>query len=413
VAVGSTKQRRVYAWDLEGPPDARPAVRRLRGAYTFRWSPAFHPDDHWLMASTGEEHILWLLSDKEAHVLPLPSPYPDYLFFSPASDRLLGGMGLWPLSPEAGGSRQIRYQGVAISPDGRCVATCNFGVVRLDCGPDERRVLVEDGRSWAAVAFAPDGRSLAIATFEYKLSPDELVIQVIDLESGLVVHDIAISKQPQSTDQRDGRADQLVFTPDGHLLSAGWNGVRRWDLDAGTDQWLFEWKNALMSLSDDGRLLLVGGYSMGTVVHAADELRLLDLSTGDSRRIESHGNQVAKFAIDPEGRYIATGSMDGAVRVGPVSEDREPHLLLGHEGAVIAIAFSPDGRWVASMDRDDIRLWPMPDPEEPPFHTLPYDELLARLDALTNMVAVRDPASATGWTTEAGPFPGWEDVPEW
>jgi hypothetical protein len=55
----------------------------------------------------------------------------------------------------------------------------------------------------------------------------------------------------------------------------------------------------------------------------------------------------------------------------------------------------------------------MPDVTKPPLHTLPHDELLARLDAFTNLRAVLDETSSTGWTLEVGPFPGWETVPEW
>jgi hypothetical protein len=42
-----------------------------------------------------------------------------------------------------------------------------------------------------------------------------------------------------------------------------------------------------------------------------------------------------------------------------------------------------------------------------------HTELLAKLHSLTNLRAVRDPASDTGWTIELGPFPGWRDVPTW
>jgi len=47
----------------------------------------------------------------------------------------------------------------------------------------------------------------------------------------------------------------------------------------------------------------------------------------------------------------------------------------------------------------------MPDLSKPPLHTLPYDELLAKLQSLTNLRAVRDPSSDTGWKVEIGPFP--------
>ncbi len=109
---------------------------------------------------------------------------------------------------------------------------------------------------------------------------------------------------------------------------------------------------------------------------------------------------------------IVTGDIDGVVRAGPVTGG-EPHLLLGHEGMVLGLAVSPDGRWIASATDESIRLWPMPDVSKPPLHTLPHPELMARLDALTNLRVVRDPTSSTGWTLDVGPFPGWEDVPTW
>jgi hypothetical protein len=55
----------------------------------------------------------------------------------------------------------------------------------------------------------------------------------------------------------------------------------------------------------------------------------------------------------------------------------------------------------------------MPDVTKPPLHTLPHEELTAKLDALTNLRVVRDPTSATGWKLDVGPFPGWKDVPGW
>jgi hypothetical protein len=48
-----------------------------------------------------------------------------------------------------------------------------------------------------------------------------------------------------------------------------------------------------------------------------------------------------------------------------------------------------------------------------PIHALPQAELLAGLKSLTNLRAVRDPSSDTGWTIEVGPFPGWATAPEW
>ncbi len=44
----------------------------------------------------------------------------------------------------------------------------------------------------------------------------------------------------------------------------------------------------------------------------------------------------------------------------------------------MALAFSPDGRWIASASGNEIRLWPMPDLSKPPLHTPPREYWLAR-----------------------------------
>jgi WD40 repeat protein len=109
----------------------------------------------------------------------------------------------------------------------------------------------------------------------------------------------------------------------------------------------------------------------------------------------------------------AIGSFDGTVRVARLSGG-DPHLLLGHKGAVDRIAISPDLRWVAtSGEVNTLRLWPMPDLSKPPLHTLPLEELLGKLRSLTNLRVVADPSAASGWKVEVGPFPGWKNVPTW
>ena len=128
----------------------------------------------------------------------------------------------------------------------------------------------------------------------------------------------------------------------------------------------------------------------------------------------------SKAAFDPTGSTVV--SDDGLIcrsvelEGGDCATDHEPRLLFDGELPIyLGSPISPDGRWIASSGDEQgmLRLWPMPDLSKPPLHTLPREELIAKLKTLTNLRVVRDEESATGWKLEVGPFPGWETVPEW
>ncbi len=144
----------------------------------------------------------------------------------------------------------------------------------------------------------------------------------------------------------------------------------------------------------------------------SDPVIVMDLTTGAQCRVITHEKGVVAVAIDAAGERIATG----AARVWCGSAG-SPARSRTCSSAARARRYAWRSRRTAGVSRrraaSEILLWPIPDLTKPPLHTLPYDELLAKLETLTNLRAVRDPSSDTGWKVEIGPFPGWREVPTW
>ncbi|MGD0067999.1 MAG: TIR domain-containing protein [Streptosporangiaceae bacterium] len=105
-----------------------------------------------------------------------------------------------------------------------------------------------------------------------------------------------------------------------------------------------------VAFSPDGWLAC--GTDDGTV-------RLWDLATGTVlTTLTGHRGAVHEMAFSRDGRRVATGAGNGIVRLWDPGSGTEQTVLTGHDRQVWAVAFSPDGRWLASAGEDwTVRLW--------------------------------------------------------
>jgi len=71
-----------------------------------------------------------------------------------------------------------------------------------------------------------------------------------------------------------------------------------------------------------------------------------------------HVNDVLSVAFSPDGKTLASGSQDNTIKLWEVATGRELRTLSGHFGSVFSVAFSADGQTLASASADHtIRLW--------------------------------------------------------
>ncbi len=263
-----------------------------------------------------------------------------------------------------GPGRGMQYQSMTLSPDGAfaCGAGGPGGSLRLWQLPSGRAVCDFEGATGPlhANAFAPDGGLVAVAGMNRSA-------RVWDVQTGQQLREL---KFPQG----DVRA--LAFAPDGKTLAlaalhfqagAGQLGdIQVLRADTAKELWRVKRANALvasLAFSPDGKLLAVANGMGGP---GAGGLELLDAATGKQvHQLEGQAGAVQALAFSPDGRMLAAGftefarpgtSGESGVMLWELATGRVRGRFTGHRGPVLGLAFSPDGRTLASASQDTTAL---------------------------------------------------------
>jgi len=180
-----------------------------------------------------------------------------------------------------------------------------------------------------ALAWSPDGRHLAAAAVNGPVA-------VIDAASGAVRHTLP---------GHGFGTTSVTWADDGTVASAGQDGrVRLWDATTGVER---------MSLDAGAKWverLAVSPCGTYLASAAGKKVRLWDRAGRLVRDYPDHGSTVTDIVWRP-GSLELTASSYGGVRVWSPDGD-EPVREFEWKGSVLRLAWSPDGKYLATGDQD-------------------------------------------------------------
>jgi WD40 repeat protein/serine/threonine protein kinase len=301
---------------------------------------------------------------------------------------------------------------VAFSPDGKRLASASVweNVVKVWDAESGKELLNLHGHTGAvwSLAYSPDGKRLASASGDntvkvwdtqsgkdllthrghsavvmgVSFSPDGNRLASVSLDRTMKVWDARTGQNP-ITFRRGGVVNSVAISPDGKRLAAAGsmllgpgNGplregeVKVWNIQTGRELLSLKGGGASVVFSPDGKHLASAGLVMEQGRALLGEVKVWDAQTGD--RLHSLRGGGASVAFSPDGKRLASAGTvfnglqprGSEIKVWDAQTGKELVALQG--GSVgpgfspdggPSVAFSPDGKRLASASGREIKLW--------------------------------------------------------
>ena len=328
---------------------------------------AFSPDGKTLATASEDGTVrLWdALTGKALLILSGHASGVLSVAFSPDGQRLYtssrdGTVKIWDISASAGsdalnlvGSTD-RLASVAYRPDGKQVATLGWdGTVRIWDALTGRQISLIKlagvygiGNALAGhLTYSPDGKRLAYN--------DLNTTRIIDSANGAEL---------LALDPLNGGAIDVTFAPDGsRIADAGVDGTIRVHAAASgkiLDQFALPSSSGgvqQMVFSPDGHQIAVAAGD-GAYVYDASSGKLILKYNGHGAGVRNSG-----IAYSPDGKWIASSGNDSTIKVWDAHTGADVFTLTGHTGPTFGVVFSSDGRQLvtSSVDRT-VKVWTLP-----------------------------------------------------
>jgi WD40 repeat protein/serine/threonine protein kinase len=304
----------------------------LRGHKDMVWSVAFSPDGRRLVSgSYDKQAIVWDTTPRQEQQRP----------------------GVFSIA----GQHEDRVTTIAFSSEGVIASASMDETVRLWDGQTGAalRTLAGHKAPVMGTAFSADGKQVASASWDHKVK----------------IWDTATGRELVTCIGHTAPVQSVAFSPDGkRLASASWDSsVIIWDTQTGAKLVTCEgdlFPTVAVAFAPDGKRLASGRTNRSVVVWDAQTGKALFTLTG-------HEAIVPCVAFSPDGERLASASWDHTAKVWDVTPDRklrpkEGRLLLtlkGHDERVNGVAFSPNGLLLATASEDKtVRTWDVRSGEE-------------------------------------------------
>jgi WD40 repeat protein len=251
---------------------------------------------------------------------------------------------------------------LAFSPDNKYLASGTInGVVRLWDVATGKEVRKFPGfKAWVnALAFSPDGKTLAVAGAESRT---------------LYLWDVATGKDLRPGPGHRGAVQAVGFSADGRLLTTA--GCGRDDAGQSVCVWEAATGKLLNQFGKFDARVLAYAFSAGSKKLAVAEEhesspRLVDVAAGhtfDRFQIPAEINKTEDgrdadlrfmaLSLSPDGRLLAGGSSDGKLFLWETADGTCVRWWKGHQAMVTSVAFAPDGKRIMSSAEDHTaRMW--------------------------------------------------------
>lgn len=281
----------------------------------------------------------------------------------------------------------------AFAADGQTLATGEGNIIQLWRVNDAQPIAIFEGPSdWEirALDFAPDGQTLAAATFHFSYASDDADPVSVDQIHLWRVRDGALLL---TIDGAGDVIDSLAFAPDGKSLASASSTnavVRSWKVSDGalliasesvftpavaphnyygyTSQlWWTPNSSLLQQLYGHSEAnwsfgISMSGFYSEILRSFSQSARLRRMSDGTLiNSLDHHSGAMEALAFSPDGTMLAAGASDGSIRFWRTG-DFAPIRSIAQESEVVSLAFSRDAQYLASSGGDgNIRLWRVSD----------------------------------------------------